>query len=40
MSRKITLRVNKVESYRDQNGTLGKKIELVEDIETGGPAAD
>jgi len=33
MNKKIILRVNKIESYRDPNGSLGKKIELVEDLE-------
>jgi hypothetical protein len=32
----IQLRVNRIESYRDISGNLGKKIELVEDQELGG----
>ena len=32
-SKTIRLRVNKIESYRDITGNLGKKIELVEDQE-------
>jgi len=30
-AKQIRLRVNRIESYRDIAGTLGKKIELVED---------
>jgi len=30
-SKTIRLRVNRIESYRDIQGNLGKKIELVED---------
>jgi len=34
MNRKaISLRVNRIESYRDVSGNLGKRIELVEDQE-------
>jgi hypothetical protein len=31
MLKQIRLRVNRIESYRDISGNLGKKIELVED---------
>lgn len=33
MNKSIQIRVNKIESYRDINGQLGKKIELVEEHE-------
>ena len=33
MSKQTLVRVNKIESYRDLNGNLGKKIELVEEHE-------
>jgi len=36
MSKTIRLRVNRIESYRDITGNLGKKIELVEDQELPG----
>jgi stage III sporulation protein SpoIIIAA len=33
MSKQTLVRVNKIESYRDLNGSLGKKIEIVEEPE-------
>jgi uncharacterized membrane protein len=33
MGKQTLVRVNKIESYRDLNGSLGKKIELVEENE-------
>jgi hypothetical protein len=33
MSKQTLVRVNKIESYRDLNGNLGKKIELIEEHE-------
>jgi len=33
MSKQTLVRVNKIESYRDLNGSLGKKVEIVEDPE-------
>jgi hypothetical protein len=33
MVKQTSVRVNKIESYRDLNGSLGKKIELIEEHE-------
>lgn len=39
MNKEIRLRVNRIESYRDIAGTMGKRIDLVEDVDVEIPTA-